>query len=162
MRAREMIARLDRLPKKRGGGQKVWDLSLLSAEKQDRVDELFQLILGTKDIDSANLDTLIAEMDELVRNLPLLGPDDPEQGPLIEVPTGLARYWQWQEPASKWRSLDFHKLSKVQTLRLVKLCRQYGFTDGTDTPIKAQMRPLHGWTPKDCAELQGLLDIAAS
>ena len=72
MRAREMMSRLDRLPKKRGSEQKVWDLSLLSPEKQDRVDELFRLILGSKDIDSANLDTLIAEMDELVRNVPLL------------------------------------------------------------------------------------------
>jgi hypothetical protein len=161
MRARGMIARLDRLPKKRGGGQKVWDLSLLSAEKQDRVDELFQLILGTKDIDSANLDTLIAEMDELVRNLPLLGPDDPEQGPLIEVPTGLARYWQLQ-PTSKWRPLDLHKLSKVQTLRFVELCERHGFTDETDTPVKAQMLPLHAWRSRDRAELQGLLDRAVS
>jgi hypothetical protein len=101
------MSRLDRLPKKRGSEQKVWDLSLLSPEKQDRVDELFRLILGSKDIDSANLDTLIAEMDELVRNVPLLGPDDVEQGPVIEVPGQLARYWQWQQPTHRWRSLDF-------------------------------------------------------
>jgi hypothetical protein len=161
MRAREMMARLDRLPKKRGEVPKVWDLSLLSPEKQDRVGELFRLILGSKDINSENLVTLFAELDELVRDLLLLGPDDPEQGPSIEVPRGLARYWQWQ-PTSKWRPLDFHKLSKVQTLRFVELCERHGFTDETDTPEKAQMLPLHAWRSRDRAELQGLLDRAVS
>jgi hypothetical protein len=156
------MSRLDRLPKKRGSEQKVWDLSLLSPEKQDRVDELFRLILGSKDIDSANLDTLIAEMDELVRNVPLLGPDDVEQGPVIEVPGQLARYWQWQQPTHRWRSLDFFKLSKVQTLRFVELCKQYDFRDETETPVKAQMLPLHAWPSRDRAELELLLGLAAS
>jgi hypothetical protein len=96
--------------------------------------------------------------------LPLLGPNDPEQGPLIEVPGTLARYWEWrwQHPASSWRSHDFRKWGKVQTLRFVELCEQYGFKRGADTPVKAQMLPLHEWAAGDRSELQEMLDIAAS
>jgi len=86
MRAREMMKRLDRLPKRKGGLQKVPDLSLLSPEKQDRVDELFKVLLDSKDISSKTFDTAFAEFDRLVLDLPLLGPNDPEQGPSLEVP----------------------------------------------------------------------------
>jgi len=55
------------------------------------------------------LDTVFAEFHKLVRDLPLRGPNDPQQGPLIEVPGTLARYWEWrwQHPASSWRSFAF-------------------------------------------------------
>jgi hypothetical protein len=69
---------------------------LLSPEKQDRVHELLELILESKD--STNLYSLYAELRELVRDLPLRGPNDPEQGPLIEMPETLARYWRKQQP----------------------------------------------------------------
>ena len=59
MRAREMMKRLDRLPKRKGGVQKVPDLSLLSPEKQDRVDELFKVLLDSKDISSKTFDTAL-------------------------------------------------------------------------------------------------------
>jgi hypothetical protein len=58
--------------------------------------------------------------------------------------------------------LDFYKLTKVQTLRFVELCQEYGFTEGADIPVKARMLPLHAWTARDREELQRLLDIAAS
>jgi len=164
MRAREMMARLARVPKRRGEDPKVWDFTLLSPKKQDRVDELSDLILASEDIHSKSLDTVFAEFHKLVRDLPLLGPDDPKQGPSIEVPGTLARYWEWrwQHPASSWRSLSFDKLSKVQTLRFVELCEQYGFKRGADTPVKAQMLPLHAWPARDRAELQEMLDVAAA
>jgi len=157
-----MMTRLDRLPKRKGGVQKVWDLSLLSPDKQDRFDELSDLLLASKDIYSENLDTIFAELEELVRDLPRIGPNDPEQGPLIEVPGELARYWEFQHGASKWRALDFRKLSKVQTLRFVELCERYGFTDSADALVKAQMLPLNAWAAGDWSELQEMLDIAAS
>ena len=162
MRAREIMARLARVPKRRGEDPKVWDFTLLSPKKQDRVDELSDLILASEDIHSKSLDTVFAEFDKLVRDLPLRGPNDPEQGPSIEVPGTLARYWEFQHGASKWRSLDFFKLSKVQTLRFVELCEEYGFTDETDIPVKAQMLPLHAWPARDRAELQEMLDIVAA
>jgi hypothetical protein len=136
--------------------------SLLSPEKQDRVDELSDLILASEDIRAKSLDTVFAEFHMLVRDLPLLGPDDLRQGPLIAVPRELADYWQRQQPLANWRHLAFYKLSKVQTLRFVELCEKYGFTDGTDTPVKEQMVPLHALQSGDHADLQHLLDIAAS
>ena len=159
MRSREMMARLDRLPKTRDGTQKVPDISLLSPEKQDRVRELLALLVG---LDGTGSKVLYTEFEDLVGGLPLIGRDDPENGPLIEVPEQLYSFWQRQQSASNWRSLNFHKLGKVQTLRFVELCEQYGFRAEPDTPVKAQIRPLHGWTPNHRAELERLLDVAAS
>ena len=161
MRAREMMARLERLPKLQGD-RKTWDLSLLSPEKQDRVTDLFRLLFDSKDLQSEGRHNALAELNELVRNLPLIRPDDPEKGPVIKVPGELTRYWQWKQPASRWRSLNFHKLGKVQTLRFVELCERYGFSASMNTPIKEQMLPLLEWQLKDRVELQGLLDVAAS
>jgi hypothetical protein len=160
MRAREMMVRLDRLPNKRKDERKTWDLSLLSPEKQDRAVELLRLIVESKDIQSNDLDTALAELDGLVGNLPLLGSTDPEQGPLIEVPGALAGHWQWHQPPSKWPRCDFSKLTKVQTVRFNALCERYGFRRGGN-PYKAQMPPLHTWRPKDRVEIQRLLDKAA-
>jgi hypothetical protein len=64
--------------------------------------------------------------------------------------------------ASSWRIHDFRKWGKVQTLRFVELCEQYGFKRGADTPVKAQMLPLHAWPARDRAELQEMLDVAAA
>jgi hypothetical protein len=44
--------------------------SLLSPEKQDRVDELSDLILASEDIRAKSLDTVFAEFHMLVRDLP--------------------------------------------------------------------------------------------
>ena len=68
MRAREMMKRLDRLPKRKGGVQKVPDLSLLSPEEQDRVDELFKVLLDSKDISSKTFDTAFAEFDNYCKS----------------------------------------------------------------------------------------------
>jgi hypothetical protein len=158
MRAREMMVRLDRLPKRREGERKIPDFSLLSPERQDRVSELLGLIGAS---DDTQITVLYKEFAELVRDLPLIGPNDPEQGPLIEVPGELHCHWQWHQPPSKWPSLDFHKLTKVQTVQFNALCERYGFRRGGN-PYKAQMPPMHTWQPKDRAEMQRLLDIAAS
>lgn len=157
MRAREMMARLDRLPKRRDWDRKIPDFSLLSPEKQDRASELLKLIVASDDTQIAGL---YKEFDELVRDLPLIGPNEPEQGPLIEVPGELHDYWEWRQPVSKWRSLDFSKLTKVQTLRFTELCERYGFRSGGN-PYEPQMAPLDAWRAKDRTELQRLLDIAA-
>ena len=81
----------------------------------------------------------------------------------IEVPAKLACYWEWhgQYPGRKWCAYDFHRLSKVQTIRFVELCVQHGFADDADAPVKAKMLPLHEWQPGDRVELERLLKIAA-
>jgi hypothetical protein len=79
-----------------GDSKRVWDVSPLSPEKQDRFNELSELILQSKDVNSGSLDGVFLELIDLVDDLPLRRFDEPEQGPLIEVPGTLARYWQWQ------------------------------------------------------------------
>ena len=62
MRAREMMAKLDRLPTPKSE-VKLWDVSLLSPEKQDRYSELSELILQSKDVNSGNLDGVFLGVD---------------------------------------------------------------------------------------------------
>lgn len=115
-----------------------------------------------KDVPAADLDTFYFELHNLFEDLPLLGRDDPKQGPLIRVHHTLADYWQRQQPLSPWRSLDFYKLSKVQTLRFIELCEQYGFEEEAGGFVKDKMAPLAVWQADDRTELQDMLNIAAS
>ena len=78
MRARGMTAKLDRLPISEE--IKVWDLSLLSPEDQDRANDLMDLIQGSTDIEEG-LKAAITEFENLVEGLPLLGDNDRGQGP---------------------------------------------------------------------------------
>jgi hypothetical protein len=100
------------------------------------------------------------EFEQLVRGLPLVGPNDPDQGPSIGVPRELASHWQWRQPVSNWRTLDFDKLTKVQSVRFTELCKRYGFRKNGN-PYKPQMAPLDTWRAKDRTELQRMMDIAA-
>ena len=89
-----------------------------------------------------------------------MGPDDPDQGPTIEVPDDLDHYWSWSQKASEWRHYSFNTLGKVQTLRFVELCRCYGY--GTaDGRVKDHIVPLTEWAAVDRAEMNALLDSAA-
>ena len=99
MRARAMTAKLDRLPIHEE--IKVWDLSLLSPEDQDRAKDLMDLIRGSTDIEAEGLNAAINEFENLVEGLPLLGENDRRQGPKIEVPRSLAYYWQRRQHASE-------------------------------------------------------------
>ena len=126
MRARDMMVKLDRLETNDDGDDvKIWDLSLLSPEEQDRAHELMRVIgEAAEGGNVAGIEPVLDEFEKLVRGLPLLGRDDPEQGPLIEVPRDLAFYWKWQQPATSWRSYSFSNLTKAQTLRFRPLCEQ--------------------------------------
>ena len=66
MRAREMMARLDRLPKRRDWDRKIPDFSGLFAEKQDRASELVKLIVASDDTQIA---VLYKEFDESARRI---------------------------------------------------------------------------------------------
>lgn len=157
MRSRDMMTKLDRLPSK-PEPVKVWDLSLLSPAEQDRANELLKLLGGAEDLDAPDLQDELVEFRELVRDLPMLAEDEPEGGPKIEVPYDLDRYWLWSQPASEWRSYSFSNLTKVQTLRFVDLCREYGYCG--EGSVKDQIAPLVDWTAADRNELASLLDVA--
>jgi hypothetical protein len=94
-----MTAKLDRLPIHEE--IKVWDLSLLSPEDQDRANDLMDLIQGSTDIEAEGLNAAIIEFENLVEGLPLLGENDRGQGPKIEVPRSLAYYWRSRQNASR-------------------------------------------------------------
>jgi hypothetical protein len=156
MRARSMKAKLDRLPIQEK--IKVWDLSLLSAEDQDRAWDLMELISASTDIEAEGVRAAVTEFQNLVEGLPLLGGNDRRQGPKIEVPSSLAYYWRCRQNASEWRNYSFDKLKKVQILRFVELCEQYGYRGGGGST----MTPIEEWETDDREELTELLDIAAS
>ena len=159
MRSRDMMAKLDRIEGNDDDDEvKVWDLSLLTAEEQDRAHELLGLIGDAVEQNTvAGMEPVVREFDDLVRGLPFLGREDPHQGPMIEVPRELQHYWKWKQPASGWRSYRFDNLTKVQTLRFVQLCELYGSKEGT-----ARMVPLAQWQADDRAELQEMLEIVGS
>ena len=151
-----MMAKLDRLPIHEE--IKVWDLSLLSPEDQDRAKDLMDLIRGATDIEAKGVKSALIEFANLVEGLPLLGENDRRQGPKIEVPRSLAYYWQRRQHASEWRRYYFNELKKVQILRFVELCRQYGYREGNTR----EMAPIDEWAPDDREELAELLEIAAA
>jgi hypothetical protein len=151
-----MMAKLDRLPISEE--VKVWDLSLLSPEDQDRARDLMDLFLSSTDIEAEGLKAAIIEFESLVEGLPLLGENDRRQGPKIEVPMGLEYYWRWQQKASEWRNYNFYELKKVQILRFVELCEQYGYREGNTR----EMAPIDEWEPVDREELTELLDAASA
>jgi hypothetical protein len=159
MRSRHLLAKLDRLqvpPEE----PKFPDISLLSPADQDRVFGLFEKNRDSLDgiepkISANELD----ELEGLLTDLPIIGPDDKPAGPKIEVPPALVHYWQWSQPASTWRHYDFWKLKAVQKIRLAELCRYYGCREGTSP--KATMLPLCDWTEQDRDEMTAFLDEAA-
>jgi hypothetical protein len=160
-----MMTKLDRLPTKKEE-VKIPDFSLLSPAEQDRATELMSLIGGAEDLEADDLQGAIVEFNALVEGLPMLGRDDPEGGPTIEVPYDLGNYWRWSQKASQWRHYSFHNLGKVQTLRFVELCSEYGYgnsgkKDLMGGRIKDQMMPLAEWDAADRAEMAALLDVAA-
>ena len=156
MRARGMTAKLDRLPICEE--IKVWDLSLLSPEDQDRAKDLMDLIQGSTDIEAEGVKAAITEFENLVEGLPLLGKNDRRQGPKIEVPRSLAYHWRRRQNASEWRHYYFSELKKVQILRFVELCEQYGYRGGTGSRIA----PIDEWETDDREDLTELLEVAAS
>ena len=156
MRARGIMAKLDRLPISEE--IKVWDLSLLSPGDQDRAKDLMDLIKGSTDIEVEGLKAAITEFENLVEGLPLLGGNDRGQGPKIEVPRSLAYHWRLRQNALEWRNYAFDKLKKVQIIRFVELCEQYGYRGGSGSRIA----PIDEWQTDDREELTELLDIAAS
>jgi hypothetical protein len=58
-----------------------------------------------------------------------------------------------------WGRFEFvEELKKVQILRFVELCEQYGYREGSS----GEMAPIDEWETDDREELIELLDIAAS
>jgi hypothetical protein len=178
MRAREMHNKLDRLSGSPDDDEHTCpDISLLSPEDQDWVDEMFEKIRAAKD----EVENVIAPAEgrkllDLLNELPVLGRDDKFAGPDLDIPREIEMHFtlaKWHEEGRHhWPSFDFfHKLKAVQKVRLVELCRQYGWE--VEYPRDRSRRyfrlgkwgipgllPLSQWDPEDEAELRSLLDVA--
>jgi hypothetical protein len=157
MRARDMTAKLDRLPIREE--IKIPDLSLLSAKDQDRANDLANLVLDSTRTEAERLSAYF-EFENLVADLPQLGRNEQRQRPMIAVPRGLAYYWQTRSRPNdpEYRRYNFYELKKVQIVRFVELCEHYGYRQGPTNKIA----PLDEWETEDRKELVELLEIAAA
>jgi hypothetical protein len=99
--------------------------------------------------------TELARLDELC---PLMRSNDAPACPSIEVPQALRMRFSHYWDGASIKTRRFNLLRKVECVRFVELCTQYGWQEGTlpdDT-----MLPVSQWDPKDRSELQNLLDIS--
>jgi hypothetical protein len=180
MRSREMHNKLDKLALSAEGDEQTFhDLTMLSPEDQDWVDELTEKIRnaedGSKDVIT---EAEARKLHDLLSELPVLGPDDKLGGPDLEIPREIETHFQlakWHEEGRyHWPRFDFHKLRAVQKVRFVELCRQYGW-EGEYPRDRSRhhadyfklgswkipgLLPLSQWDPEDEAELRSLLDTA--
>jgi hypothetical protein len=164
MRARQMLSKLDKVaidPHR----PVTWDISLLSAEQQDRLRELLAAKIG--DVDDPNWKPVITrdelrcrELEELTADLPMIGEDEGFSRELPGVHRSLQRYWQGRQSARTYRRYDFWSLKAVEKLRINELCAKYGWQEGC-LPHQT-MLALSKWPEDDQQEMRGLLDKAAS
>jgi hypothetical protein len=170
MRSREMHNKLDKLSvPSEDDEHNIPDLTLLSPELQDWVNEMFGKVR-----DKSISDTEAHKLCDLLRELPSLGPGEHFQGPCLEIPRGIETHFQlakWHEEGRyHWPRFDLYKLKAVQKVRFVDLCRKYGWKG--EYPRDRSHRfesgrwgipgllPLSQWDPEDEVELRSLLDTA--
>lgn len=162
MKSRQMLAKLGgiRMPSE---PVRPPDISLLSAADQDRVVELFKK--NRNSLNGVEPSITQKEFKELLRfieDLPTLGPDARFAGPKIEVRRDLKRYWGFIRPAAGGQGYFFENLGKVETLRFIELCDQYGAEPrGSGVRLRDRMVPLAEWQPNDRAEMEAMLGKAA-
>jgi hypothetical protein len=177
MRAREMHNKLDKLSVPSEDDEHTCpDISLLSPEDQDWVDEMFEKIRAAKDeVENVITDAEARKLVDLLNELPVLGRDDKFAGPDLDIPREIEMHFtlaKWHEEGKHhWPSFDFfRKLKAVPKVRFVELCRKYGWRG--EYPRDRSRRfesgrwgipgllPLSQWDPEDEAELRSLLDVA--
>jgi hypothetical protein len=184
MRAREMHNKLDKLaPSSEDDEHNIPDLTLLSPELQDWVDEIFDKVRQANKDEAGDIITPVEarKLCDLLNELPVLGPDDKFAGPDLDIPDEIRSHFQlarWHEEGRRhWPSFDFfHKLKAVQKVRFVELCRKYGWEGEYPRDYSRHhftyrrspsgrwgipgLFPLSEWEPEDEAELRALLDAA--
>ena len=181
MRAREMHNKLDKLSVPSEDDEHTCpDISLLSPEDQDWVDEIFEKIRSAKDeVENVVTPAEGHKLLDLLNELPVLGRDDEFAGPDLDIPREIETHFQlakWHEEGRHhWPSFDFfRKLKAVQKVRFVELCRKYGWEGDYPNPDRnrgwkhrkvrdpVRLLPLNQWDPEDEAELRSLLDVAGA
>jgi hypothetical protein len=171
MRSREMLSKLDRLSVPAEDDESaIPDISLLTPEDQDWVDEMFAKVR-----DETISEAEARKLCDLLNKLPILGCDDRFQGPDLEIPREIQSHFKlfkWHEDGSHhWLHFSFCKLRATQKVRFVELCRRYGwegeYPQSRSVRKRAsgrwgipQLLSLSEWDPVDEAELRSMLDTA--
>jgi hypothetical protein len=71
------------------------------------------------------------------------------QGPKIEVPRALDRYWSWVKRPAGGGGYRFDNLGKVEILRFVELCKSYSSDESLrGMRLIDRMLPLDEWEPR--------------
>jgi hypothetical protein len=165
MRSREMHNKLDRLSGSVDDDEPTCpDTSLLSPEDQDWVQEIFAKISDAKDENDFRAKVSEAELrklSDLLAELPRRSRGEGFAGPSFAIPRNLERLFQY---------FDLHTLKVVQKVRLVELCRKYGWEGEYPDPDRdggwkkhrspVRLVPLCEWDAENEAELQALLKEA--
>jgi hypothetical protein len=152
------------------------DISLLSPEDQDWVDEMFEKIrAGEEGSENVISDAEARKLIDLLNELPLLGRDDKFAGPDLNIPREIESHFQlakWHEEGrQRWPRFELHKLKAVQKVRFVELCRKYGWEGEYPRDHSRHyhvsgrwgipsLLPVNQWHPDDEAELRSFLDVA--
>jgi hypothetical protein len=160
------------------------DISLLSPEDQDRVHEVLAKLdgaTGEQEICAKIKENLVtvAELNEMFGlwvGLPRLGPGEGFKGPSYSIPDQLSDYFtdflRRENGKGVLPRFDFCKLKLVQNVRVVELCRKYGWEGEYPNPDRHRgwkhrkrgdslgLLQLSEWDPDDEAELRSLLDVA--
>ena len=102
MRAREMNNKLDKLALSAEDEEHTFpDLSLLSPEDQDWVDEMFEKIREAKDeVENVITPAEGRKLLDLLQELPVLGRDDKFAGPDLDIPREIETHFtlaKWHE-----------------------------------------------------------------
>jgi len=102
MRAREMNNKLDKLSVPSEDDEHTCpDISLLSPEDQDWVDEMFEKIRSAKDeVENVVTPAEGHKLLDLLNELPVLGRDDEFAGPDLDIPREIEEHFQllkWHE-----------------------------------------------------------------
>jgi hypothetical protein len=137
------------------------DLSLLTAEEQDRVGELSRKCGNSlQGVEPGVTPEELREVQGLLAKVPTLRPGEKFARPRIEVPRALNRYWHWVKPTGC--GYRFDNLGKVETLRFVELCSFYSADESLrGWSLIDRILPLDEWQPDDRAEVEALLEKAA-
>jgi hypothetical protein len=138
------------------------DLTLLTPEEQDRVEELDKKGKNTLEgLEPGITMDEVRELEGLLAKVPRVGPGGTLAGPRIRVPRALERYWRYVKPAGG-SGYRFGNLGKVETLRFVELCTFYSVHGSlSGWSLIDRILPLEDWDSDDKAEMEAMLEKAA-
>ena len=123
MRAREMHNKLNKLSLSGDEDDTCPDLSLLSPEDRDWVNEMCERVKQAEDAATSGITEAEArKFIDMLNALPWRGWHEKRKGPSYDMSRNLERHFH---------DFDLSTLKVVQKVRFVELCRKYGWREST-------------------------------